>query len=262
MNSAEDARILRQLNAAIETGRPVALATIVETSRSVPRRAGTKMLIFEDGGTAGTVGGGAMESQVIAAGLDAIRNGRSRLLEYALVSPASGDPGICGGELKLYLEPYMPSHTVYVIGCGHVGQAVVDLAHWLGYRTIAIDDRPDFATEELLPNADVRFLGSVPDAIDAYPIAEDSSIIVVTRSPDLDVEILPHLVRVAARYIGVMGSKTRWKTTRERLVANGAQDADLDRIHVPIGIELNAETLEEIAVSIMSEVIKVNRNED
>lgn len=261
MNSADDTRILRQLNAAIEAGRPVALATIVETRRSVPRRAGTKMLIFSDGETAGTVGGGAMESKVVAAGLEAIHDRRSALLEYDLVNPAQGDPGICGGQLKLYLEPYMPSHTVYVIGCGHVGQTVVGLAHWLGYRTIAIDDRPDFVTEELLPNADVRFLGSVPDAIAKHPIAEDSSIIVVTRSPDLDVEIVPHLLDAPARYLGVMGSKTRWNATRTRLIENGASGDGLDRIHVPIGIELNAETLEEIAVSIMSEVIKVNRSD-
>ena len=262
MNAADNIRILRELHAAIEEGRPVALATVVETRRSVPRRAGTKMLVYADGTTVGTVGGGAMESRVVAAAIEAIVSRRSSLLEYDLVNPAKGDPGVCGGELKLYLEPYMPSHTVYVIGCGHVGQAVVDLAHWLGYQTIAIDDRPEYVTDELLPNADVRFVGSVEDAIVAHPISEDASVILVTRSPELDVEILPHLLDVPARYVGVMGSKTRWKATRDSLVAAGLSSEQIDRVHVPIGIELNAETLEEIAVSIMSEVIKVNRSDD
>ena len=262
MNAADNIRILGELNAAIEEGRPVALATVVETRRSVPRRAGTKMLVYGDGQTVGTVGGGAMESRVVAAALDAIRSRRSSLLEYDLVNPSKGDPGVCGGELKLYLEPYMPSHTVYVVGCGHVGQAVVDLAHWLGYQTIAIDDRPEYVTNELLPNADVRFLGSVEAALSAHPISEDASVILVTRSPELDVEILPLLLDVPARYVGVMGSKTRWKATRDQLLAAGVSSEQLDRVHVPIGIELNAETLEEIAVSILSEVIKVNRSDN
>jgi len=262
MSAAENVRILRELNAAIDAGRPVALATVVETQRSVPRRAGTKMLVFEDGRTIGTVGGGEMENQAIEAALDTILRGRPRLVEIGLVNPAAGDPGICGGELKLYLEPYMPSHTVYVIGCGHVGRTVVDLAHWLGYRTIAIDDRPELLTEEAMPNADVRFAGSVPDAIAAHPITKDSSLISVTRSTAMDVEILPLLVETSARYVGVMGSRTRWKATREQLINNGVDTEKLDRLHVPIGIELNAETLEEIAVSILAEVIRANRTEE
>ncbi|MCP4306495.1 MAG: hypothetical protein GY788_16835 [bacterium] len=261
MSAADNALILRKLNAAIEADRPVVLATIVATRRSVPRHAGTKMLVFGDGETAGTVGGGQMEATVIATALETITEGRSRLVEYELVNPKEGDPGICGGELTLYLEPYMPPHTVYVIGCGHVGRTVVDLAHWLGYRTIAVDDRPDLVSEEAMPNADSRFAGTVSDAITKYPITENTSVIVVTRSPEVDVRILPELLETPARYIGVMGSRTRWRSTKEQLVAGDITAEDLDRIHVPIGIELNAETLEEIAVSILSEVIRKNRSE-
>ena len=261
MSAADNVLILRKLNAAIEADRPVVLATIVATRRSVPRRAGTKMLVFGDGDTAGTVGGGQLEANVVAAALEALSKGRSRLVEYELVNPKEGDPGICGGELTLYLEPYMPPHTVYVIGCGHVGRTVVDLAHWLGYRTVAVDDRPDLVSEEAMPNADSRFAGTVSDAIAKYPITENTSVIVVTRSPEVDVRILPELLETPARYFGVMGSRTRWRSTKDQLVAGGVTAEDLDRIHVPIGIELNAETLEEIAVSILSEVIRENRSE-
>lgn len=253
--------ILRELTAALEKRRPVALATIIATRRSVPRHAGTKMLVFGDGETIGTVGGGEMEAKVIAAAQETIRERRPRVVEYELVDPDAGDPGICGGEATLYLEPYMSPHTVYVIGCGHVGAAVVDLAHWLGYHTVAIDDRPDLVTEEALPHADVRFAGSVGDAIAAHSVPADASVVVVTRSPDLDIAILPDLLATDARYIGVMGSRKRWTATREQLRSKGVTDADLDRVHVPIGIDLNAETLEEIAVSIMSEIIRENRME-
>ena len=118
------------------------------------------MLVFADGETIGTVGGGEMEAKAVAEARRAIDQRKPRVVGYELVNPNEGDPGICGGELTLYLEPYMSPHTVYVIGCGHVGAAVIDLAHWLGYRTIAIDDRPDLVSEEALPNADERFAGS------------------------------------------------------------------------------------------------------
>ena len=252
-------QILRELTAALDERRSVALATIVSTQRSVPRRAGTKMLVFADGETFGTVGGGEMEAKVVAAAYEAISEGRPRTVTYELVNPSEGDPGICCGELTLYLEPYMPPHTVYVIGCGHVGVSVIDLAHWLGYRTVAIDDRPDLVSEEALPNADVRFAGTVSEALAAHPVPDDASIIVVTRSPEVDVRILPELIATPAQYVGVMGSKKRWASTRDHLIAAGIDPEQLDSLHVPIGIEINAETLEEIAVSILSEVIRANR---
>lgn len=261
MSAANNAAILHDLNAAVAADRPVVLATIVATRRSVPRHAGTKMLVYADGTTSGTIGGGAMEAKVVAEALHSLENGKIRLLDYELVNPNEGDPGICGGELTVYLEPYMPAHTVFVIGCGHVGRTVVELAHWLGYRTIAVDDRPDQVSEEAMPLADFRFAGSVADAIDQHQVTKDTSIVVVTRSPELDAEIIPALLDTPARYIGVMGSAKRWRSTRSQLVAAGVDEAVLERVRVPIGIELNAETLQEIAVSILSEVIRDNRGD-
>ena len=261
VSAADNERILRALSAAIAAGDPVVLATIVATKRSVPRHAGTKMLVFPDGRIIGTVGGGAMEAEAVTAAIATLRTRKPKLVEYELVNPDRGDPGICGGELKLYLEPYMPAHTVYVIGCGHVGRAVVDLADWLGYRTIAIDDRPDLVTEDAMPRATARFAGPVAEALVAHPVAADSSIVVVTRSPEIDAEIVPLLLQTPARYIGVMGSRTRWHSTKEQLIDSGIAADQLDRLHVPIGLDINAETLEEIAVSIMSEVIGVTNEE-
>ena len=253
----QDRRVLVELTGAVATGRPVVLATVVETRRSAPRHSGTKMLIYADGTTFGTVGGGEMEARVMVAAATALSERRPQLLEYALVDPARGDPGICGGEVKIYLEPYMPGHTVYVVGCGHVGRAVIDLAHWLGYRTVAVDDRPEMVTVEELPKADKRVAGGLADLDEEVP--EDASIVVVTRNTDLDVAVLPDALATQARYIGVMGSATRWRSVSQRLIDGGLTSADLDRVHAPIGLEMNAETLEEIAVSIMAEIIRVNR---
>jgi len=247
--------ILAELTAAVDDGRHVATATVVETSGSVPRRPGTKMLVFADGMTSGTIGGGKVEALVTDNALEAIRTGATSLTTYSLQDPLRGDPGVCGGTMTIALEPYMPPATVLVIGAGHVGCAVVDLAHWLGYRTIAVDDRPGLATADALPNADATFAGSVEDAIVMHTITEDTSVVVVTRSYEMDARIVPLLLGTPARYIGVMGSKRRWSSTREALAGVDLSDDDLVRIHAPIGIEIGAETVEEIAVSIMSEVI-------
>lgn len=227
----------------------------------MPRHAGTKMLIYSAREQSGTIGGGQLESRVIQDALDVLRTGKTRLETYALVNPDRGDPGVCGGELTVYLEPYMPPHTVFVIGIGHVGAAVVDLAHWLGYRTIASDDRAERVGEEALPDADERIAGSVAAALAEAPVTEDTSVVLVTRSVDIDVDAIPRLLETPARYIGVMGSERRWITTKQQLVAGGVEEADLDRIHVPVGIELGAETVQEIAVSILSEIIKETRSE-
>lgn len=150
----------------------------------------------------------------------------------------------------------MTPRTVYVVGAGHVGRSVVDLADWLGYRTVVVDDRADLVTAEAMPNATIRFSGSVADALSEHPVTETTAVVVVTRSHDLDAQIVPFLLETPASYIGVMGSKRRWATTRDALVESGTPVKALDHLHVPIGISIGAETVEEIAVSIMSQVIK------
>ena len=256
MKTADHRVLLAELSAAVEAARPVVVATIVATARSVPRHAGAKMLIYGDGSTYGTVGGGQVEALIRTDAVTAIKQGSTLLNHYTLEDPERGDPGICGGTMTVSLEPYMPPHTIYVIGCGHVGRAVVDLAHWLGYRTVATDDRAELTSEEAMPNADVRLVGSLEEAMAGEAIGEHTSVVVVTRSHEMDVEIVPMLLATSARYIGVMGSKRRWAATQDRLIELGADAAAIDRIHVPIGINIGAETVEEIAVSIMSEIIE------
>ena len=260
MSTSHDQRILRELTEAVAAGRPVVAATVVATRRSVPRRAGTKMLIFGDGELSGTVGGGEMESRVIEAAQELFRTARPQLLDYALLEPSRGDPGVCGGEVQIYLEPYMPPHTVFVVGAGHVGKAVVDLAHWLGFRTVATDDREERLDEETMPNADHRFSGSVAEALAQFEVTKETAVVVVTRGVERDVDAIPLLLETPARYIGVMGSQRRWREATQKLGERGVSEDQLARIHAPIGIEIHAETLEEIAVSIMAEVIRANRS--
>jgi xanthine dehydrogenase accessory factor len=251
-------QILAAISEAVNGGSSVVLATIVETEGSVPRHAGAKMVVHADGSAVGTVGGGTVEDAIRIDALTALQRRESELRHYTLQDPQRGDPGVCGGTMTVYLEPYMTPHTVFVIGAGHVGRAVVDLAHWLGYRTVAVDDRAELVTTEAMPYADILFAGSVPDAVAAHPITENTSVVVVTRSHDLDAQITPLLLETPARYVGVMGSERRWEATRGFLDDTGVHEDALERIHNPIGLDIGAETVEEIAVSIMSEIIAAN----
>lgn len=217
------------------------------------------MVVHRDGRQVGTIGGGEMEARVITAALDAIAGGPAKVLDFELVDPASGDPGVCGGTVSIYVEAFMAEATIFVVGCGHVGSAVIDLAHWLGYRVVATDDRTELATTEALPNADVVVGGSIADALAAAPIHANTDVVVVTRNVKVDLEILPALLAAEPRSIGVMGSKRRWATTRGMLEEAGVTADRLDSVRAPIGIELHAETPEEIALSIMSEIVQSRR---
>ena len=250
-----DRTIVQALADALDAGVPVAMATVVRTQNSVPRHAGAKMLVFGDGRQLGTIGGGEMESRVRAAAADALASGCPSALEFDLVDPAHGDPGVCGGSAFIYLEPYMPQEHVVVIGCGHVGAAVVELAHWLGFRVTALDDRADVADAASLPDADVVLAGPLAESLQQVIIDESTHAVLVTRNVAVDVEVLPSVLDSTARSIGVMGSSRRWATTRAKLAELGVGDEQLDRVNAPIGLDVDAETPAEIALSILSQIV-------
>lgn len=243
-------------------GGAAALCTVVHCQGSTPRRPGSKMLVYPDGAVEGTIGGGEMESRVRQVALEALKDGRPRKLEYSLADPASGDPGVCGGQMEVYVEPIRPESTVVVIGAGHVGQAVAHLADWLGFRVVVSDDRLEFCTPETVPQAEEFFPGPLAELPEKLAINAHTYLILTTRGVDLDVAALPALLETPAAYIGVIGSRRRWATARQQLEEAGVPAEQLDRVVSPIGLEINAETPEEIAVSILAEIIMQQRGGD
>ncbi len=245
-----------------EENKAAALCTIIRSQGSTPRRSGSRMLVYPDGSITGSVGGGELENRVIAQALEAIQDGKSRRLEYNMSNPERGDPGICGGQVEVYVEPILPKPTLVIIGAGHVGKAVVHLADWLGYQVVVSDDRPEFCNPEVLPGADKYLpvkMAELPQLIDITPW---TYLVLTTRGSNVDVEGLPALLDSPAAYIGVIGSQRRWAIARKQMIEKGVPAEKLERVRSPIGLELNAETPEEIAVSIMAEVIMLCQGGD
>ena len=200
-----------------------------------------------------------MDIDILGASL---KDGAPRMLPYSMVDPQRGDPGVCGGQLEVFVEPILPSALLLLIGGGHVGKAVAHLAHWLGFRVAVSDDRPAFCTPEAIPDADVYYPISLAELPGQMEINSWTYIVLTTRGSDVDVEGLPALLEMPAAYIGVIGSRRRWEMTRKQLINSGVDEQALKRVHSPIGLELNAETPEEIAVSIMAEILMLRDGGD
>jgi len=243
-----------------QQGKPCAMVTVIRTSGSVPRHAGSKMLVDAQGNLlAGTIGGGLMEGRVLQVAAQSIRTGQPVMLTEQLVDPASGDAGVCGGTVELFIEPLLTTPTLIVAGAGHVGRALVHLAKWSGFRTVITDDRPELCTPAVCPDADVFLPGPLGEQLAKIDLTPQTYIALVTRGFPIDVEVLPMLLKSPVAYIGVIGSRRRWATAKQALLDKGVTEADLARIHAPIGLEIHAETPEEIAVSIVAQLIGVRR---
>ena len=241
------------------SGEPFALATVVRARGSVPRHPGSKMIVLRDGRLEGTIGGGEMEGRVVAEALQAMNDAQARLLRYELSDPSAGDPGVCGGEVEVFVEPMGSRPTLVIVGGGHVGQAVVHLAHWLGFRTVVSDDRAEFASPGTHPEADEHIIGPLAELPRRLRIDAQTYIVLTTRGVPVDIEGLPALLDTPAVFVGVIGSRRRWETAARQLSERGLSAERIARVVSPMGLELNAETPEEIAVSILSQIIMLRR---
>jgi xanthine dehydrogenase accessory factor len=247
--------IYRIINELLTKGEAAALCTIIASSGSAPRHEGTKMLVYPDGKFIGTVGGGEIENRVRQEALDVIHTQHGRVLKYSMVDPKRGDPGTCGGTVEVYIEPILPKEKVIVVGGGHVGKAVAHLAKWLGFSVAVSDDRLEFCTPEANPDADEFIPVAMKDLAASTNITASTYLILTTRGSNVDVAGLEPLLSTDAAYIGIIGSKRRWATTKKALLDRGVLADKLAKVISPMGLELNAESPEEIAVSILAEII-------
>lgn len=242
-------------------GEEAALVTIVSATGSTPREEGTKMLVRADGSILGTIGGGSLEAQIIEEAIKVIKQGKPKRLHFALTAKEAEEAGmVCGGELEVFIEPILTSPSLYLFGGGHVSFPLAKMGKLLGFKIGVIDDRAEFANADRFPEADILLAGDFTKAFSELKIDKSSYIVIVTRGHQYDEMVLEWAVGTPAKYIGMIGSKTKVETIFSHLLTKGISREQLDRVHAPIGLEIDAQTPEEIAVSILAEIVKIRRS--
>jgi xanthine dehydrogenase accessory factor len=243
------------------SGQKCAVATIVQVNGSIPSYESAKMLIREDGSIAGTVGGGCVEAEVWNAAREVIETEQPKHLTFSLGQDAAYDTGlICGGQLNIFVEPVIPQPRAYIFGAGHVSKSLSKVANLAGFETVVVDDREAFANRERFPEAGEVHADEYEKVFPRLMVNHSSYVIIVTRGHRDDMRVLEWAVRTDARYIAMIGSKRKTLGVMRELVKNGVPRDAFDRIHAPMGLEIGAVSPEEIAVSVVAEMIAVRRN--
>jgi xanthine dehydrogenase accessory factor len=244
---------------ALRRGEVVALVTIVRAQGSTPQRVGAKMLVFADGRTIGTIGGGCYESDALGKAREAIASGRPALLHYELNDDFVQENGlICGGRMDVHVDPLEPTPHLYVVGAGHVGFHLARAAADAGFRVHVVDDREKFANAERFPGADV-VVEPIPEWLRRADIPPTAYVVVVTRGHTHDLEAMRALAARDFKYLGLIGSRAKVARISDALLSEGMPRECLARVHSPIGLDIGAVTPAEIAVSILAELIAVRR---
>ncbi len=237
-----------------------ALATIVWVKGSTPRAEGSKMLVKSNGSILGSIGGGCLEAEVWEAAMDVIKEKAPRVLDFDLTGQEDTPEGlICGGKMQVFVEPIMSHPTVYVFGAGHIAVALSKIAKMTGFRVVVIDDRPAYANTKRFPDGDEFYVDDPATMVPKLNINEASYLVIACRGHLEDQRVLSEAVRTQATYIGMIGSKKKVKTVFSNLKKEGISQEALDEVHAPIGIPIATEIPEEIAVSIMAEIIDHRR---
>ncbi|MFP4409616.1 MAG: XdhC family protein, partial [Spirochaetaceae bacterium] len=234
--------------------RPFALATILRAKGSTPRNEGA-MIVRSDGTTSGTVGGGAMELYVAEQALEAMAEGNSRVVSRELYGSGEASTGMeCGGTMEVHIHVVKPKPRLLLVGGGHVNLAIARMAAILEFDLAVAEEREDFATFERFPMA--RSFYVAPDirkAIGQAEVNEETSVIIATKAEDI--EAAEVALRSPAGYVGMLGSKRKVALATKRLREAGIPERRIAEFHAPIGLDIGAETPEEIALSVLSEIL-------
>jgi len=253
--------IYEEIVALQRAGRKGALATIVNVRGSIPSFKSAKMLVRDDGSIAGTIGGGCVEAEVWQAARDVIANEKPCSLTFDLNQDPKYDTGlVCGGTLEIFIEPVLPTPLLYIFGAGHVSFELFKAARNAGFDVIVADDRDAYANAERFPGARQVIAKDFDEVFAEVTPNESSYMVIATRGHRDDMRILRWAVQTQARYIGMIGSRRKAITVVRELTAEGLSPELFERLHSPVGLDIGAVTPEEIAVSIVAELIGIRRH--
>jgi xanthine dehydrogenase accessory factor len=255
--------VLPAAASALERGEPAALVTIVRANGSTPQRTGAKMLVYADGRTVGTIGGGCYENDALGKAREAIASGKPLLVRYDLNDDFVEESGlICGGQMEVYIDPIAPAPRLYIIGAGHVGFHLARAAAETGFSIHVVDDREKFANAERFPSAEAVIVDDIAGWLHRAELPPSAYVVVVTRGHTHDFDALRALAARDLRYLGLIGSRAKVARIFDALTAEGMPAESLLRVHAPIGLDIGAITPAEIAISILAEMIAVRHGKD
>jgi len=237
--------------------------TVVRANGSTPQRAGAKMLVFPDGRTIGTIGGGCYENDAFWKAREALVSGRSAVVRYELNDDFAQENGlVCGGQMDVHIDPLEPTPHLFIVGAGHVGLQLGKIAPDAGFRVHVIDDREKFASAERFPAADEVIAEPIPEWLHRTELPQSAFVVVVTRGHTHDLEAMRALAARDLKYLGLIGSRAKVRRIFDLLLEEGMPAECLARVRAPIGIDIGAVTPAEIAISIMAELVASRRGID
>ena len=242
------------------SGEPAALVTVVGTEGSTPQKAGAKMLVYPDGRIVGTIGGGCVEAEMTWRARQAIESRKPQMASYELTADQAGEDGlVCGGRMQVFIEPVESTPTLCLFGAGHVAQPLARMAKAAGFRVEVVDDRVKFASRDRFPEADLVLVEEFAAAASRMTLGRNTYAVVVTRGHKGDSEALQSVIGRGLRYVGLLGSKPKLVHLVAGLQEKGLPPEALGEIRCPLGLEIGAVTPDEIAVSILAEMIAIRR---
>lgn len=253
--------VFAALGEALARGEDVALVTIVRANGSTPQRVGAKMLVFADGRVVGTIGGGCYENDALWKARETLKTRKAATVRYELADDFAEETGlICGGQMEVFIEPIEPAPALYIFGAGHVGFYLGRVAHEAGFEVHVIDDREKFANRDRFPDATEVVADDIPAWLGRATIPASAYAVIVTRGHRNDLDAVRALAPRGLRYLGLIGSRAKVKRIYDALVDEASVSPEhLAHIHAPIGLDIGAITPQEIAVSILAELIAVRR---
>ena len=251
-------KIFEALTDSLKSGKQVCLATVIKAVGSTPREAGAKMVIFQNGKAVGTIGGGLLEKKVIDKAVELLKiSGEPTIEKFSLKEKSENEAGmICGGEMEVFIEPISSGSQLFIFGGGHCGFALAKIASRTDFAIHIIDDRSEVVTSEKFTMATSITIGDYDKISKEITLPNGAFIAIITQGHSADATVLQNLITKDYAYIGLMASKRKREQIFDKLAADGIDKKLLENVRSPIGLDIGAETPEEIAVSILAEMIK------
>ncbi|MDP6605740.1 MAG: XdhC/CoxI family protein [Dehalococcoidia bacterium] len=262
-DQSERTAITVEVERALDGGEAVAVATVTDPGEASGDgvEAGAKMLVRTDGSTLGSIAA-ALDGVVAAAAVEQLRTAPRIIAETLWVSAGRATERrsqASEGDAQVLVQLFESPARLVIVGGGHIGYALAQIAALLGFEISVLDDREEFASEERFAMADDVYAGDLGEGLDAMTFDASDYVVLVSRGHQQDEQALRHVVERGAAYVGMIGSRRRVRTVLEDLIGEGVSRELLEAVHTPIGIDIGAETPEEIALSILSEVVLVRR---